>query len=200
MVRFSAMLLGAAYIAAPSLSVAQERGHESHSVQTAPNRMQPNNGARAQGNQRRENIRPDAGRWNNGQRWNNNARPGNNFGSAQPNDRCRDQGDRNHRDGDRDRGRDRDRDRDRHDRGRGNLGFYYGGDSFYPYYTQEYYYGAPYGYYNTSAYELGYSDGFNAGRSDRLQGFLYDPRRYERSGDPEYFRGFVAGYEDGWRG
>jgi hypothetical protein len=78
--------------------------------------------------------------------------------------------------------------------------FYWGAPN-YPYsYNQGFYYGAPYGYYKGSSYDMGYADGFDAGRFDRLQGNIYDPRHYERLNDPEYFRGFVAGYEDGWRG
>lgn len=165
----SVLLLGVGYVAAPPVGVAQNGGHESHSMQAAPNRGQPNNFGRAEGNRQPNN----AGRWNNG-------RSGNNFSER-----------------DRDHDRDRNRDRDRHNRDRG----FYGSGAYSYGYNQGFYYGAaPYGYYNSgNAYDTGYADGFNAGRFDRLQGNLYNPRQYELSGDPDYFSGFVAGYEDGYK-
>jgi len=60
-------------------------------------------------------------------------------------------------------------------------------------------YAASEGASGASPGEMGYADGFDAGRSDRIRGNLYDPRQYERSGDPEYFEAFVAGYENGYR-
>lgn len=53
--------------------------------------------------------------------------------------------------------------------------------------------------YEGSLYKLGYAEGHDTGLMDRVQGNLYNPRQYERSGDPDYFEGFVAGYRDGFR-
>lgn len=53
--------------------------------------------------------------------------------------------------------------------------------------------------YEGSLYKLGYAEGYDSGLIDRVQGNLYNPRQYERSGDPDYFEGFVAGYRDGFR-
>jgi hypothetical protein len=54
--------------------------------------------------------------------------------------------------------------------------------------------------YQNSAgpYDVGYRDGFDAGQYDHLNGSMYNPRQYERGGNPDYFEGFVAGYRDGW--
>jgi len=174
----SAIILGAGFsVLAPRTSAAQNRRQESRSVQAAPSRHNEGRGIQ-------ENSRNSAGerRFNNDMgRWNNN------FAEQ----------DRN-RGGDRDRGREREHNRGRGDRDRNhlNLGLFWGGtpDYYYPYgYNQ-----APYGYYGSSSYDVGYSDGFNAGQFDRSQGYLYNPRQYERSGNPEYFEGFVAGYQDGY--
>jgi len=175
----SVMLLSAGYVAAPHMGTAQDRRQESRSFQATPNRIEPNNSGRSEENQNRGNSRFNMGRWNNGERWNNNGRLSNNFRSGRSDNR--------------DRGRDRDR-----YRSRGHFRLYWGAP-YYPYsYSQGFYYGVPYGYYPGNSYALGYSDGFNAGRFDRLQGNIYNPRQYERSGDLDYFSGFVAGYEDGW--
>jgi hypothetical protein len=84
---------------------------------------------------------------------------------------------------------------DRHGWDRNNFGVYWG----IPYGV---YWGTPYFYspYDGNPYNMGYSDGYNAGRYDRIQGYLYNPRQYERSGDLNYFQGFVDGYEAGYRG
>jgi hypothetical protein len=66
------------------------------------------------------------------------------------------------------------------------------------------YLGIPYdyyshSYYNSNIYDLGYSDGFNAGRSDRVHRARYNPRQHERSGAGVYLAGFIAGYQDGYK-
>jgi hypothetical protein len=171
----SMMLLSAGYVAAPQIILAQQGEHESRAVQAAPNQAQPNYNGRTEWSQFREDNRSNAGRWNNGGRWSNS------FGSFPSRDR------------------DRDRDRGRRDRDRGHFGFYWGAP-YYPYsYYPGFYYGFPYGYYSGSVYDMGYSDGFNAGRFDRIQGNMYNPWQYERSGDLDYLQGFVAGYENGYR-
>jgi hypothetical protein len=89
------------------------------------------------------------------------------------------------------------------DRDRGaDSGFGYFGGTPYgsaPYYENNYNY--PDNSYNQNSgdlYDVGYSEGFQAGQYDHLNGFLYNPRQYERGGNPDYFEGFVAGYRDGW--
>jgi hypothetical protein len=81
-----------------------------------------------------------------------------------------------------------------------NFGFI-GGDGYaYPYgYSDNHYY-PDNGYYQgqDDPYDIGYSDGYSAGQYDHLNGFIYNPRQYERSDNPDYFEGFVAGYRDGW--
>jgi len=89
------------------------------------------------------------------------------------------------------RGRDRERDRGRNDRKRNHFNPYWSA----PYYPNSF----GQGFYYVSPRKTGYSDGFNAGRYDKIQGNYYNPRQYERSGDLDYFEGFVEGYEDGWR-
>lgn len=89
------------------------------------------------------------------------------------------------------------------------VGAFYSAVAPYPYP----YYGTPYGsydysndpyyfyyrgYYNSGIYDMGYSEGLKAGRSDKIRGNPYNPRQYERSGDGMYFAGFVSGYEDGY--
>jgi hypothetical protein len=89
--------------------------------------------------------------------------------------------------------------RDR-DRG-GDFGFSGGNpyDGFNPAYGNYYNY-PPNGYPQAfdSIYDVGYREGFDAGQSDHLNGFIYNPRQYERGGNSDYFEGFVAGYRDGW--
>lgn len=68
----------------------------------------------------------------------------------------------------------------------------------FPLQSEEGYYGNP-AVYSRDAYSAGYAEGFNSGKYDLLQGNYYNPRQYERSGDPDYFEGFVAGYQDGYR-
>jgi hypothetical protein len=88
--------------------------------------------------------------------------------------------------------------REHADRSRGNnfsFGYFSGAPAGGNGYTNNYY-----GYYQEPEYpyDMGYSDGFSAGRYDHLNGFMYNPRQYERGGNSDYFEGFVAGYRDGW--
>jgi hypothetical protein len=100
-----------------------------------------------------------------------------------------------------------------HDRGQNSSPAVFGGVPFngVPF-NYAYPYGSGYYYGNNVAghpdirsdrksanpYDLGYSDGFKAGGYDHLNGFIYNPRQYERSGNSDYFEGFVSGYRDGW--
>lgn len=68
----------------------------------------------------------------------------------------------------------------------------------FPQQSGEGYYGNP-AIYSRDAYAAGYAEGFNSGKYDLIQGNIYNPRQYERSGHPDYFEGFVAGYQDGYR-
>jgi hypothetical protein len=93
---------------------------------------------------------------------------------------------------------DRDRDRD------WNFGLGLFGGTPYPY-SPPYGYADPYqgSYYQDyqgpmDPYDAGYNDGFVAGQSDRINGYTYNPRQVERSGNSNYFEGFVAGYRAGW--
>ncbi len=174
----SAIILGAGFsILAPRTSAAQNRREQPRSVQAAPSQNNEHRGG--------EGNHQNSGR----QRQNSRTFTDNNVGRY------------NFADRDRNRGGDRDRDRDRHGRDRNlNLGLFWGGtpDYGYPYGYNQGFYSGPYGYYGSDSYDVGYSDGFNAGQFDRSQGYLYNPRQYERSGNPEYFEGFVAGYQDGF--
>lgn len=83
-------------------------------------------------------------------------------------------------------------------------GIFWGGgifDYYNPYATGYGYNVAPYGLTGNfeNSFEAGYADGYSSGRFDKSQGYLYNPRQYERSQDTSYFEGFVAGYQDGWR-
>jgi hypothetical protein len=86
--------------------------------------------------------------------------------------------------------------------GDGSFGLGIFGGTPYPY-APPYGYSEPYNqspYYSgpTDPYDMGYNDGFAAGQSDRINGYPYNPRQVERSGSPDYFEGFVAGYRAGW--
>jgi hypothetical protein len=174
-IRISAMLIAIGFpVVAPKIGAAQGRNQESHSIQAAPDLMRGNSG-RA-GNQNR-------GRTGSMGRGNKNGRLNNNFGQSWARNRD-------------------DRFRHRRDLHNHNFGFNWGTpySGFYPYgYYGEGYYNGPPPYNGGSAYDAGYNDGFNAAQFDRSQGNLYNPRQYERSGNPDYFEGFVAGYEDGYR-
>jgi hypothetical protein len=199
----SVLALSAAPLLSPNPGFAQHK-QEAHSGQAAaPNSQQRNNGGDNSGRSRNN---PNGANWSNGNRlndlnsmnsgrWNNSGRRNNgnehtgNWNNLRPNQSQRS-----------DRDRENDRDRNRRDRNRNScrFGLYWGGTPYSSYY-QGFYNDAPYGYSYSSPHDAGYSDGMNAGQFDRIQGNLYNPRQYERSTDPDYFQGFVDGYEDGFR-
>lgn len=191
----------------PGSCVPQTAGQQSHSVQAAPAGQHPAGHPQIQG----PGSWNSSQQWNGGGRWNNQRMHSENRNSGEKDgnsgvDRFRstdrDKDGNENRDKGRDHERNRNSDRDKHDRIRDKnnghdlsafWGVPYGG--YFPYGYTEGSNSLP----KASPHDMGYSDGFGSGQYDKIHGNLYNPRQYERSSNSDYFEGFVAGYQDGFR-